>query len=313
MSIRHPVFVSLVAAVLTVSCSSVGCCHGRPASAAELAVPRDSWPFTHGDLTKTVYELPPAPDAEDAGAVVVLHELPGLSAETFRLGRLLSGAGLHVYLPLMFGEAGEKAPVTNLWRLNFSSEWSLLDKDDGGEILPWLAALCAEVSRLHGGDGIGVVGMCLSGSLPIALLREPAVVAPVVSQPSLPLCAWTEARKAAAGIHASDLELAKRRVDEEGIEILAFRFELDDISPPERLASLADSFGDGFLDRTVTCFEYSGDGWRLEEDAHSVLTAEYCDVPGHPSKRRVDETIAFLKRRLAPAAGGTAGGTAGGD
>ena len=37
------------------------------------------------------------------------------------------------------------------------------------------------------GPGVGAVGMCFTGGFALAMMTEPSVVAPVLSQPSLPL------------------------------------------------------------------------------------------------------------------------------
>src|SRR5262249_17535017 len=54
-------------------------------------------------------------------------------------------------------------------------------------IVDWLRALARRAFQECGGRGVGAVGMCFTGGFALAMMTEPSVVAPVLSQPSLPL------------------------------------------------------------------------------------------------------------------------------
>jgi dienelactone hydrolase len=71
--------------------------------------------------------------------------------------------------------------------------------DRSSPIVDWLRALAREVHAECGGKGVGAVGMCFTGGFALAMMTEPSVVAPVLSQPSLPL----GKKRAAAGLLAS--------------------------------------------------------------------------------------------------------------
>ena len=51
----------------------------------------------------------------------------------------------------------------------------------------WLRALAAHAHPLCGGRGVGAIGMCFTGNFALSMMLEPAMLAPVLSQPSLPI------------------------------------------------------------------------------------------------------------------------------
>ena len=59
-----------------------------------------------------------------------------------------------------------------------------------------------------GGPGVGVVGMCVTGGFALAMMVEPAVVAPVVAQPATPL---PLGRRRAADVNLSRRRPGRRR------------------------------------------------------------------------------------------------------
>ena len=66
-------------------------------------------------------------------------------------------------------------------------EFSVWATNRSSPIVDWLRALSREMHTQCGGNGVGAVGMCFTGNFALAMMTEPAVVAPVLSQPSLPL------------------------------------------------------------------------------------------------------------------------------
>ena len=50
---------------------------------------------------------------------------------------------------------------------------------------------CASLARLAhgecGGPGVGAIGMCFTGNFALTMMLEPAMLAPVLAQPTLPL------------------------------------------------------------------------------------------------------------------------------
>ena len=53
-------------------------------------------------------------------------------------------------------------------------------------MIAWLRALARSEHARAGGPGVGAVGMCFTGGFALAMAAEPCLLAPVLSQPSLP-------------------------------------------------------------------------------------------------------------------------------
>lgn len=222
--------------------------------------------------------------------VLILHELPGLTIECLQLANRVSEAGYTVYVPLLFGQPGRAQSFRNVFRACFGGGFHCFSSSDPGPVLARLRVL-ANYIRGQRGDRIGVIGLCLTGTLPIALLADPGVAAPVLAEPSLPL-AWTDQGKSALGVSRPDIDRAKAR----GVPILAFRFNNDDLSPGQRSRALRREFG-----RQIEIVEIDSSPANLHgftPKAHAVLTVEFADYPGDPTKAALDKILAFFDRQL---------------
>jgi hypothetical protein len=143
---------------------------------------------------RVVYKCSVPPSDGDIAAarnrpVLVLHEYDHLSIACLKLAIRLSRAGFTVYVPLLFGKPDGKTGFGTTLRttseLAFGGQWHALFAEHRHQpITDSLAGLCRKISSWHDDRGIAVIGMCLTGALPIALMNEPCVVAPVVAQPS---------------------------------------------------------------------------------------------------------------------------------
>ena len=87
-----------------------------------------------------------------------------------------------------------------------SKEFSAWATGKTSPVIAWCKALAREEHERNGGPGVGVVGMCFTGNFALAMLPEPAVQAPVLSQPSLPLGFTKKARR---GLYISEDDLGK--------------------------------------------------------------------------------------------------------
>src|SRR5215831_19807721 len=116
--------------------------------------------FAHGGRTHEVYQAGTGP------AVIVLHELPGLSPGMTAFGQRLVDAGYRVYLPSLFGRAGAPATGGATFRTFaaacVSREFTTL-ADRTSPVATWLRALAARAHAECGGPGVGAVGMCFTG------------------------------------------------------------------------------------------------------------------------------------------------------
>ena len=165
-------------------------------------------------------------------------------------------------------------------------------KNDGrSPVVDWLRLLVRNIqSERPDAQGVGAIGMCLTGGIVISLAMEPAVVAPVVSQPSIPLAKFGSGR-AALGVPDEHVAFLSSRA-EAGLELLGWRFTRDKLCPPERFERLRSVMKGKFIERAIVSGEGSDHGIR--EGAHSVLT--YADMEVRPVRDAIAETIEFLLR-----------------
>lgn len=247
--------------------------------------------FTHGGRTHEVYRAGAGP------AVVVIHEMPGLHPGVTAFGQRLVEAGYRVYLPSIFGRPGKPFGGSemrrSLWQVCVSREFVLL-ADRTPPAVTWLRALAAQAHAESGGPGVGAVGMCFTGGFALAMAVEPAVLAPVLSQPGLP-APLTARKRAALALDPADLATVKTRTGD-GLCVLGLRFSEDRGSPPERFATLRRELGDSF--EAIEIDSSPGNPHGIRKNAHSVLTVDLVDTPGHPTRAALDRVLAFFAERL---------------
>ena len=128
--------------------------------------------------------------------------------------------------------------------------------------------------------------------------RQPAVLAPVLCQPSLPL-------DAPAAIESPPEELAavRARLERENLTVLAYRFAGDAVCRAERFAAYERALGDRFQPRTLPDTAARREGLspffaRHVPTPHSVVTAHLIDEAGQPTLAARDEILAFFADRL---------------
>lgn len=78
--------------------------------------------------------------------------------------------------------------------------------------------------------------MCLTGGFALALMVDPSVMAPVLSQPSLPFPIG-QARRAARSASDAEFAVVKERAAT-GCTVLGLRFTEDGAVPADRFATL---------------------------------------------------------------------------
>jgi dienelactone hydrolase len=166
-------------------------------------------------------------------AVILLHELPGLTSETVDFAELIVEGGFHVVMPLLFGRPLQdcmagllKFPVMCVRR-----EFNNLTAGRSSPITASLRVLCRKMHGEQGGPGVGAIGMCYTGGFIFAMMVEESLVAPVTAQPSLPLF-----QPAALDVEPEKLMAASHRDDE--MSLLGLRFEDDPRCPAARFESL---------------------------------------------------------------------------
>ena len=248
--------------------------------------------FADDGAVRTVYRRGSGP------AVVVMHEIPGITPEVAGFARRVADAGFTVWLPHLFGTAGRPLSMayaaTQIARACVAREFAVLAKDASSPITDWLRALARRAHAECGGPGVGALGMCLTGNFALALVLDAPVVAPVLSQPSLPFGLTSSHR---AAVHASPDEIAAvKRLVADGGTVLGLRFTADPMCPAERFATLRRELGDGF--EAVEIDSAPGNPWKIPRSAHSVLTTDLVDAEGHPTRVALDRVLALFRSRL---------------
>ncbi len=246
-------------------------------------------------VTKRVYITGHGP------AVIVMPEMPGISPDVARFARWVRNAGFCVYLPSLFGRDGavpQAQEGLDVFRKTcVSAEFRALAGSGIRPITRWLRALARQALAECGGPGVGAVGMCFTGNFALSMVLEPAVIAPVLAQPSLPL-----ESPSAIDMLADELAEVRARLERDDLTVLAYRFEGDVHCPAARFAAYRDALGPRFVGRVLPDSAANPNPPPFFRDVvrvpHSVLTAHLIDEDGQPTQHARDEVIAFLRSRL---------------
>ena len=250
-------------------------------------------PFTADGKTKDIYRLGSGP------AVIVISEIPGITPKVADFARKVTSRGCTAVMPHLFGDPGREITtgytLQTLAKVCISSEFTKMATKQSGKITTWLRALARTEHERCGGPGVGVVGMCFTGGFALGMMLDAPVVAPVLSQPSVPFPLGAR-RKADLGISDAELAAVKQQVADGGC-VLGLRFSGDPMAPGERFATLRRELGEGFIG--VELDSSSGNAHDHPKAAHSVLTEHLIDQPGTPTREALDQVLDFLAQRLA--------------
>ena len=252
------------------------------ASALDNAATQAGWAhdlFSAAGFTRDVYRKGTGP------AVVVVHEIPGITPAVMRFAEEIVAAGFTVAMPLLVGEVGRepdgKYMAASMSKVCVSREFTTMAMRKTSPIISWLRALAKQLHREVGGKGIGAVGMCFSGGFALGMMLDDVMVAPVLSQPSLPF-AFGKARGADLNLSPDD-QLAVQRRAVEGCQVLGLRYTGDRLVG-NRFDSLRKLLGEQFI-----AVEFAS----TAKSDHSVLTEQRQE----DGVRRV---VDFLREKLQP-------------
>ena len=248
--------------------------------------------FTADGARRTLFRKGTGP------AVIVIAEIPGITPNVAGFARRVADQGLTAVMPHLFGEPGAPtspgAIVRSLAPACVSREFTVLATGRTSPIAEWLRALARAEHERCGGPGVGAVGMCFTGGFALAMMVDDAVMAPVLSQPSLPFPV-TAAHKRDLNLSPADLARVKERAAD-GACVLGLRFTHDRAVPAERFQRLRDELGDAFI--AVEIDSSPGNPWGHPRTAHSVLTEHLVDEPGQPTREALEQVLAFFRDRL---------------
>lgn len=257
--------------------------------------------ITLDDVAKGVYVAGSGP------AVIVLTEMPGISPHVARFSRWVRDAGFTVYMPSLFGRDGAVPQAQEgkeiFQRACVSAEFRAFAAQGSSPVTQWLRALARLAHDECGGPGVGAIGMCFTGNFALSMMLEPSMLAPVVSQPSLPMD-----DPAAIGIDGEELVAIRRRLEADDLTVLAYRFAGDRFCRAQRFAAYSEALGDRFVPRVLPDSAANTDVPPFFEHVvgcpHSVVTAHLIDAEGEPTLAARDEILSFFGRRLASSPAG---------
>ena len=246
----------------------------------EHAPALDGWErntFTAADITHHTYRRGSGP------GVIVVHEIPGITPSVIDFANDVVERGFTVVMPDLVGTPG-KAPsngylASSMAKICIAREFTTLAMNQTSPVIAWLRALARRLHGEVGGPGVGAVGMCFSGGFALGMMVDNIMVAPVLSQPSMPFVVGGE-RAANLGLSPDDEAAVIQRASE-GCQVLGLRFTGDKLVG-DRFATLREKLGDAFIAVELP---------SADKNDHSVLTEQR-------DERSVTQVIDFFAEKL---------------
>ena len=251
--------------------------------------------ITLDGIEKKVYVMGTGP------AVVVMTEMPGISPQVARFARWVRDAGFTVFMPSLFGRDGAVPQAEEgtavFRRACVSAEFRAFASNASSPVTQWLRALARLAHAECGGPGVGAIGMCFTGNFALSMMMEPALLAPVVCQPSLPMD-----DPGGTNVAVDELAAVRQRLEREDLTVLAYRFDGDRFCKAERFAAFSRALGPRFVARVLPDSAANPDTppffAQVVASPHSVVTAHLIDEAGQPTLAARDEILAFFAQRL---------------
>jgi dienelactone hydrolase len=233
--------------------------------------------FTSATITRDTYRKGTGP------VVIVVHEIPGITPAVERFADDVVAAGFTVVMPDLVGTAGQEVSgkyiASSMAKVCISREFTTMALGHTSPIISWLRALARSLHNEVGGKGVGAIGMCFSGGFALGMMVDDIMVAPVLSQPSLPFSLGKK-RGADLNLSPDDAAVVAQRAAQ-GCQVLGLRFDQDKLVG-ERFASLRELLGDAFIAIELP---------STSKKDHSVLTEQRDEAS-------VQKVLEFLKQKL---------------
>jgi len=215
--------------------------------------------------------------------IIIVHEIPGITPKVIAFADEVVAAGFTVVMPSLVGTPGKEISggylAKSMTKVCISKEFSNMALNQTSPIIAFLRALARSLHNELGGRGVGALGMCFSGGFALGMMVDDIVVAPVLSQPSMP---FVLGAKRGADLNLSpDDALAVQQRAADGCEVLGLRFTGDKLVG-DRFATLRDLIGDQFIAVELPS--------STKRD-HSVLTE-------HRDAASVERVLDFFRDKL---------------
>lgn len=250
-------------------------------------------PFTGAGYTYDVYRKGSGP------GVVLIPEMPGIHPGVLGLGNHLVDNGFTVAIPSLFGQPGKaKTPgyiVAEISRGCVAKEFAAMATNKQRPVSLFLRALARDLNEKTPGKGVGVIGQCFTGGFALAAAVDDSVLAPVLSQPSVPFPLTAKQRRD-PGMSEAELSVVADRCANHDLCALGLRFSEDRMAPGDRFKTLKQRLGDAF--EVIEIDSRPGNEHGFGRMAHSVLTDEVREVDGQPAYEARKRVVEFLRERL---------------
>ncbi len=250
------------------------------AEASEVLADWERSSFTAAGFARDIYRRGSGP------AVVVIHELPGITPKVVTFANEVVERGFTVVMPDLIGTPGKQPSngymLRSMFKVCVANEFATWATQRTSPIVAWLRALARATHLEVGGPGVGAVGMCFSGGFALGMMVDEIMLAPVLSQPSLPLVIGPgkAARGADLGISLDDLQAVIDRASN-GCQVMGLRYTGDALVGT-RFQTLHDVLGPAFIEVPLA---------STTKRDHSVLTE-------HRDQRNVERVLDFLVDKL---------------
>jgi dienelactone hydrolase len=235
--------------------------------------------FTAAGYTREVFRRGTGP------GVVVVHEIPGITPKVTAFANEVVEAGFTVVMPSLVGTPGRDVSgsymASSTAKVCISKEFTNMAMHRTSPIIGFLRALARNLHDEVGGVGVGAIGMCFSGGFALAMMVDDIMVAPVLSQPSMPF-AMGKGRPADLNLSPDDALVVAQRASE-GCQVLGLRFTGDKLVG-DRFSSLRKLLGDAFIAIELP---------SSNPKDHSVLTEQRDEAS-------VQRVLDFLRTQLSP-------------
>ena len=234
--------------------------------------------FSAADMTFPTYRRGSGP------GVIVVHEIPGITPLVAEFANEVVDAGFTVVMPSLVGTPGKEVStgyvLSSMTKVCIAREFTTFATNQTSPIISWLRALARNLHDEVGGSGVGAVGMCFSGGFALGMMVDDIMLAPVLSQPSLPFSVGKK-RGADLNLSPDDAAAVAERASQ-GCQVLGLRFT-DDSFVGDRFSTLHELLGDSFISIELP---------SNKKTDHSVLTEQRDD-------ESVVKVIDFFKEKLA--------------
>jgi dienelactone hydrolase len=237
----------------------------------------ESGEFTAAGITRPTYRRGTGP------GIIVIHEVPNITPLVTKFANEVVERGFTVVMPSLLGTPGKPpsnaSGLVSLVKVCIAKEFTALALDQTSPIIAWLRALARNLHQDVGGPGVGAVGMCFSGGFALGMMVDDIMLAPVLSQPSMPFTLG-KARAADLNLSPDDAATIAERAAQ-GCQVLGLRYTGDSLVG-DRFSTLRDLLGDAFIAVELPS--------RTKRD-HSVLTEQRDDAS-------VDRVLDFFAEKL---------------